>query len=115
MTQASSDRLTLYRFWNSDGDLLYVGRTVNFAQRWSKHQGATSWWLEIAQITIEHFADADFLDAAEFKAIQTENPRHNIRGRNGANPDRKIRQAPARPVAMTIYGESGLGWSAGRP
>lgn len=92
---------TLYRFWDSHDGLLYVGRTINFVQRWSKHLGVTDWWQEIARITIEHFPDVDSLDAAEFEAIRVEKPRYNVRGRGGINPDRKTHACVTTKATVT--------------
>lgn len=68
----------LYRFFDAEGELLYVGITMNPAARWPKHRGGKPWWAEVTDITLETFqARAEAL-AAERQAIKTEHPRYNI-------------------------------------
>lgn len=68
----------LYRFFDSDGDLLYVGITMNPAARWPKHSSGKHWWTEVETITLETFASREAVLAAEREAIKTEQPRYNI-------------------------------------
>lgn len=67
----------LYRVFNADGDLLYVGATTNPALRFTAHNGAKDWWCQATSITMEHFAEWDRLVLAEAEAIRSENPRYN--------------------------------------
>lgn len=69
----------LYRFWNAEDVLLYVGITCNPAKRLERHKGEKPWWNEIASITMEHFTDRASLREAERAAIETEEPLYNIR------------------------------------
>jgi DNA-binding transcriptional regulator YhcF (GntR family) len=71
-------RYTLYHFWDASGALLYIGRTVNPRSRWGEHSWVQPWWLEVASVTVEHFADHAALVAAETAAIKAEHPRHNV-------------------------------------
>lgn len=71
-------RHALYRFYDADGQLLYVGITADPGSRWRKHAHDKPWWHDVANITIEtHPTRADVLEA-ERAAILTEKPRHNI-------------------------------------
>lgn len=69
---------TLYRFYNAEGHLLYVGITSNPPARFSQHRQQKQWWSDVATIQLEQFADRDQLAAAEIKAIRQEKPLHNI-------------------------------------
>ena len=73
----------VYRHYNDDGDLLYVGMSSAFMQRQRSHR-KSDWFAEIAIITVEHYATRGDAIAAEAKAILCENPRYNVRRPDGA-------------------------------
>jgi predicted GIY-YIG superfamily endonuclease len=67
----------LYRFYDRTDVLLYVGISLDLPARLRKHRREKTWWLEIANITIEpHDSRSDAL-AAETLAIETEKPLYN--------------------------------------
>ncbi|MDV7195867.1 GIY-YIG nuclease family protein [Mycolicibacterium fortuitum] len=68
----------LYRVYDSDGDLLYLGATTNPGLRFGDHDSTKSWWPDAANITLEHFPSTDELLDAERAAIQAESPRYNL-------------------------------------
>ena len=70
----------VYRFFASDGTLLYVGRSMTALARLAQHEVGAPWFNEAATITIEYHADAP---EAERRAILSERPRHN----RALNPD----------------------------
>lgn len=82
---------TLYRFWDADGVLLYVGISVRPWQRWREHRGDKPWWEEVVSVTLESFATREEVAAAEAIAIRSEGPRHNIAGRGAVV---EIEEAP---------------------
>ena len=43
----------LYRFYATDGALLYVGITADPGTRWRAHSHDKPWWHEVANVTIE--------------------------------------------------------------
>lgn len=68
----------MYRFYDGDGDLLYVGISVRPWARWKQHKGQKDWAEDVATSTIEWFdTRKDALDA-ERAAIVAEEPRYNI-------------------------------------
>lgn len=71
---------TLYRFFNSRGQLLYVGITVNPAARFRDHRQQQRWWDEVRGIGLTQYATREELAAAEIRAIQTEHPAYNVAG-----------------------------------
>lgn len=68
---------TLYRIFDADGALLYVGATMNPSSRLNEHSKLKPWWDEASTITLEHFASYESLIDAETQAIRTENPKYN--------------------------------------
>jgi predicted GIY-YIG superfamily endonuclease len=70
---------TLYRFFDAEDTLLYVGLTVNPGRRMEKHRGTQPWWNDVARIEMEQHQDLATLRAAEREAIEHEQPLHNVR------------------------------------
>ena len=71
----------LYRHWDAEGRLLYVGRTHDLHTRHLTHRSSSPWFGEIAEITIQAFDSRWEAAKAERVAIHTENPLHNQRGK----------------------------------
>lgn len=74
----SIQKTTLYRYFDSEGRLLYVGITGDNTKRQSQHRRNSFWFGEIATATFEHFDSRDLADEAETKAINDETPIYNI-------------------------------------
>ncbi len=72
-------RASVYRMFDADGRLLYVGLTARGAQRIAEHSGNSQWWSFVASITVEHFDRKTAARRAEHEAIQDEAPLYNIR------------------------------------
>lgn len=70
----------LYRFFDSDGVLLYVGMTCAGVGRWKRHRAEKPWWPEVVSITVEHLPDRAQAALVEREAIINENPRYNLAG-----------------------------------
>jgi predicted GIY-YIG superfamily endonuclease len=70
-------RTALYRHFDADGSLLYVGVSSSTQERLYHHNCQSGWASEIASITLEHFDNRKEAIAAERVAIATESPRHN--------------------------------------
>ncbi|WP_343038773.1 GIY-YIG nuclease family protein [Pseudoxanthomonas kalamensis] len=67
----------LYRHWDKDGRLLYVGIACNFVNRLAQHRNDSAWFPLIANVTIQHFDSREEAAAAEVHAIRTELPIFN--------------------------------------
>lgn len=68
----------LYRFFNEDNELLYVGISNNVLNRWKQHQADKPWFDEVVTFTREKFATRDEVERAEIMAIVNEKPRYNV-------------------------------------
>lgn len=68
---------TLYRLFDVEGELLYVGITSALGSRLSAHRRTQPWWDEVAETAVEAFDDRRSALAAEREAIETEGPRFN--------------------------------------
>jgi hypothetical protein len=70
----------LYRHFNSDDVLLYVGITGEpVMRRVQGHRGRSSWFREISYIKLEHFQTRALAEIAEQIAILVERPLYNTR------------------------------------
>lgn len=71
-------RTALYRFYDADERLLYVGIANNPEQRWKAHARTADWWPQAARKSVEWFDSRPAAAAAETRAISAEAPTHNI-------------------------------------
>jgi hypothetical protein len=70
-------KTALYRFFNSEGDLLYIGVSLSAVYRLSQHK-IKPWYLEISWIDIQWFPSRKIALLAEAEAIKSEFPRFNM-------------------------------------
>lgn len=78
MIETDPRRTAVYRFYDTDGSLLYVGVAVDPKARWYGHAQDKPWWPDVAVKEIEWFDGRSAAERAEIKAIQDERPRYNI-------------------------------------
>ena len=79
LTQPETPRITdLYRHFDKNGDLLYVGISLNAVNRTTQHKAASHWFHEIAEIKIEKHESREEALRAEWSAIYKENPKYNL-------------------------------------
>ena len=69
---------TLYRHFDVDGRLLYVGVALGPVARLQQHASQSSWVKDIAQMTVERFPSRAAAEQAERHAIRLEQPVHNV-------------------------------------
>lgn len=69
---------SVYRLFDAEGNLLYVGITNRGHHRLNQHAADKDWWQDVASATIEHHLNRQAAMAAETKAIREENPRYNL-------------------------------------
>jgi transcriptional regulator with XRE-family HTH domain len=69
---------TLYRMYDSDGQLLYVGIAPLITVRMGEHRRTARWFRDVTRIDIEHYDTRQSAIDAESQAIRTENPRYNL-------------------------------------
>ena len=74
----STQKITLYRYFNSEDRLLYVGITGDNTKRQSQHRRSSFWFGEISYAKFEHFDNREEAEQAETQAILQEKPMHNI-------------------------------------
>jgi hypothetical protein len=81
-----SHATSLYRFYDAEDRLLYVGVTSVGPSRWREHEQFRAWWRLVVRSTVEHFDDRPSALAAERAAILAEKPLHNTQGTLARTP-----------------------------
>lgn len=68
----------LYRLYDADGTLLYIGISKSTMARMAQHAGQKSWWHEVARIEIAHVQGTrSHAEYEERIAIIQESPKYN--------------------------------------
>lgn len=70
------ERTALYRLFNAEDRLLYVGITTDTNVRWQAHSTA-KWWPDVARKDVQWFNHRVEAAEAEKAAIKSEQPLHN--------------------------------------
>ena len=92
--------LALYRFYNDGGQLLYVGITNDPPRRMKQHTDTKTWWSQVRGMTVDWYPDRASVLAAEKRAINVENPLHNIQGKPEVKP--RPSESEEEDVAWTL-------------
>lgn len=71
-------KTAVYRFYSSEGQLLYVGISDNPGHRFSQHERTKTWWNEVTGISVEWVESRPSALAVERRAIRVEKPVYNI-------------------------------------
>lgn len=70
----------LYRHFDADGTLLYVGMSMRALVRLASHRATSEWFRDISRVQIETFPSRWEAEEAERTAIETEYPIFNLKG-----------------------------------
>jgi hypothetical protein len=71
----------VYRAFDADGALLYIGSTGDLGARLYGHRCSSAWWPKHTALTFDEYPTLNAARAAEAEAIATEYPEHNKIGR----------------------------------
>lgn len=77
------DSCELYRHFNNNGALLYVGISNATVVRLGQHKLTAKWFKLVDYITIQRFKTREDAKAAESRAIAVENPVFNLAEADG--------------------------------
>src|SRR5271169_4755187 len=83
----------LYRAFDVNETLLYVGVSANPFSRIRTHKSQSRWWKKAVKITLDHFRTKESARRAESLAIKAESPKYNLRSRPGERRNR-IKRIP---------------------
>lgn len=100
---------SVYRFYNSQHELLYVGITSRHLSRAVEHSADKEWFRDVSLTRWEHFDYRWQAEARESYLIKTCHPRYNLAGRANCSrlaidPD----AASRRELAVKLYQD---GWN----
>ncbi|MFJ2374984.1 hypothetical protein ACIOZL_19575 [Streptomyces sp. NPDC087769] len=70
-------RAAVYRLYDADGTLLYVGMSCDPAKRFMGHRADKPWWGEVDTHTLEWFGTRAGASVVEVAAITDERPKYN--------------------------------------
>ena len=98
----------LYKIYNNDGRLLYIGISDKLLSRISSHIKRKPWSDEISIIRIDNFKSREELEEAERSAIGAEKPLYNVINNNNYKEriivrERKSEQREAFSSALSAY------------
>lgn len=68
---------TLYRLYDEQDNLLYIGVAWDVRQRFYQHKADKVWWNDVVRYELETYSDRDSVLQAERLAIQSELPAYN--------------------------------------
>ena len=74
-----SERTAVYRMYDTDWTLLYVGVAKRLGARWDVHAKQQPWWDQVKHQTVTWYPNRDEAEAVEETAIRDERPVYNIR------------------------------------
>jgi len=94
----------LYRLFDANDALLYVGISDALKQRFAGHAATKPWWSEVKRKTVEWHPARSSAAAAEITAIRDERPVYNLAGMERALRKHVVGDFPAATVPP---------WSAG--
>ena len=82
----------LYRHFDANGVLLYVGVSLSAVTRLSRHAASSQWAESISRVSIEWFPTRHTALMAEWVAIHDEKPMYNLQ--RNANPPKDFGVKP---------------------
>jgi predicted GIY-YIG superfamily endonuclease len=108
----------LYRLYNVNDTLLYVGISYSAIARMVQHKAEKPWFDQVVRIEIEKFLYRDGAAKAEERAIKYEKPLHNIqhsgstkaRQRNGQIQTENVRSFQERISRMCLVMPNIIAW-----
>ena len=84
----------LYRLFDQDGGLLYVGISGRWVRRLVSHAARQGWWDDVASVTRQPFPSRSEALEAEAAAIRQERPRYNVQGQPQPTPPTRAPRSP---------------------
>ncbi|MEE1812618.1 GIY-YIG nuclease family protein [Streptomyces sp. BE133] len=85
-------RAAVYRFFDSNEELLYLGITHNIDERWGTHERIQPWWLDVARREFTWYETRAEAEQIEASATVSEKPRYDRSGQRttGGEVDRRL-------------------------
>lgn len=92
---AETGPIALYRMFSASGELLYIGQSINPAQRLCLHRSDAdkNWLTDVVRMEIEWLPTRAAAKSAEAAAIYAESPTHNVDHHPEQTARRRARRA----------------------
>lgn len=101
MSSVPDGATDLYRYFDDQERLLYVGISFSAVARASQHRSDKGWWREVARMDVAHYETRSEALTAESAAIRSEKPIHNVIG-NTESARSMARRMTEKPSAATV-------------
>lgn len=75
-----SDKCLVYKFYNAQDELLYIGVAIDWMQRRKQHKRKSWWFAEVSREEFEFFDDWRAAGMRELALIFDQSPRYNFVG-----------------------------------
>jgi hypothetical protein len=105
-------RTAVYRLFDKEGRLLYVGIAFDPEKRWKDHVVFKSWWPDVARKDIEWRDTRMLALAAEAEAIRSEHPMYNSKGNDLPHVIPPVRSKTAMPNRLIRVGDDWTSYAA---
>lgn len=96
--QCAAEMHAIYRMFDGNGQLLYIGRTADAGRRFGEH-ASKRWFPLVDTIKLQWFPTESDAAHAERLAIRTERPRYNVQENRTLRPIRVKPSGVLDPVA----------------
>lgn len=106
-------RTALYRLFDADGLLLYVGISHKPDVRWGQHSEDKPWWPAVDRRAVEWHETRSAAEKAELTAIAGERPLHNKAGTPALTVSASSGKTPTRPIRVDLGIWAEFGAAAG--
>jgi predicted GIY-YIG superfamily endonuclease len=95
----------LYRHFDANGVLLYIGVSLSFINRLQQHEDSSFWANQIRVVKAELFSNRRAAIEAETEAIREERPKHNTKKVHSPDPSQQLSQADPRGLSAREFGD----------
>lgn len=94
---------SLYRHYDAEGALLYIGISLSWPSRTREHAGGSRWFDQVARVEIENFDTREEALTAEREAIKREKPKFNVVHNRARTRSRSEQPKPNRPSSAPLF------------
>jgi excinuclease UvrABC nuclease subunit len=93
----------LYRHYNGEGQLIYVGCSLSSVARLAQHREHSHWFSNIARVTIQRFETRQEALAEETRAIRSEHPLYNKHHNHNPPPPSNAQESKDQITRQVVF------------
>jgi excinuclease UvrABC nuclease subunit len=87
-------RTAVYRFYDTNGQLLYLGITHDLGERWATHERIQPWWLDVSRREYVWYNTRAEAEQIEATATAAEKPLYDRSGQRTVGGPGAFRMGP---------------------